>query len=699
MLEELRPYLFAASKQELPTQFARWPLSQVNGEIYAGALLEWQAQPDAAALARLGVRASEAAGGIQPARVPLRVLEELLATPGLDRVQITQRGVQQLDTARAEVGGDTLHLGLDLPRPFTGQGVVVGVVDGGFDYTHPAFRLADTGELRVSRAWHQRAIGGGRPPSRYDYGVEVTGAEALLAARHDLENLSHGSHVANIAAGAGFGPEASLRGMAPDAELVFVSTDFSEAGIADGVAYIFRYAQSVGKPAVVNVSIGGRIGPRDGSSPFDRYVESIVRPGYFLVGASGNSGRLPNHLHHDFSRDTVRTVVGMSGESGILDCWTGLSGRMEGRILLYDGQGEPLHAFQPISTADNVPFASDTLTFGSDYFILLRGTSSFARNTNRKGRIQYRIQTNDRQRYFPVLELWADGGETHCWHNDDNFIDTLRTGYSKPEWTRGDTLYTINEIGGTGRRTFTVGAYTITTSYETLTQGVQSAAFPGPHGSLGRFSSRGPSVDGRVKPELTAPGNSILSALSSADPGYSAAQTCVEYLEGDKRWLYGYQHGTSMAAPFVTGTVALLLQINPRLSYDEIATLLMESARADEFTGVTGEDNTDWGFGKLNALQAVLDLLDSPLDRNAALSRALPVVAYPNPIAGASVNLAGLNERQPTVCRWHDAQGRLVMERKLEAGVSQVAAPQAAGFYVLEVTQDERVARLRLVAP
>lgn len=95
------------------------------------------------------------------------------------------------------------------------------------------------------------------------------------------------------------------------------------------------------------------------------------------------------------------------------------------------------------------------------------------------------------------------------------------------------------------------------------------------------FSSRGPSALGVIKPDFSAPGVNIRSSLNNNG--------------------YGFKNGTSMAAPYVTGVIALMLSANPQLSIDEIEKALQQTAI--DF-GPPGQDN-NYGWGRVNALGAV----------------------------------------------------------------------------------------------
>ncbi|MBO4403081.1 MAG: S8 family serine peptidase, partial [Bacteroidales bacterium] len=103
---------------------------------------------------------------------------------------------------------DSVWNGTNLPHGFTGEGVIIGVTDWGFDYTHPVFYDSSMTRYRVLGAWDQFRTAGPAPEG-FSYGTEIMGKEALLAAKCDTSNVYqynyHGNHVASIAGGAGAG--------------------------------------------------------------------------------------------------------------------------------------------------------------------------------------------------------------------------------------------------------------------------------------------------------------------------------------------------------------------------------------------------------------------------------------------------------------------------------------------------------------
>ena len=158
-------------------------------------------------------------------------------------------------------------------------------------------------------------------------------AEAILAKGYDTDQTTHGTHVLGIAAGADNTDNKGLYGVATDADIALVSYNSKDmytgdnTAIIDGVKYIFDYAQSVGKPCVVNLSLGSYWGPRDGSSTFDRLADELQGPGRLLVGSSGNSGGTKYHVSKTFEGnepDTLATFFDFNyidGQYGTVEVW------------------------------------------------------------------------------------------------------------------------------------------------------------------------------------------------------------------------------------------------------------------------------------------------------------------------------------------------------------------------------------------
>ena len=133
----------------------------------------------------------------------------------------------------------------------TGAGVAIGIVDTGIDWSHPDFKNAN-GATRIDRYWDQISHGT-RPPAGFPYGVEFTQRTIDLGLADGIDQVGHGTHVLGIAAGNGrgsFQPGGGLpyAGVAPEATLIVVRSNFTEVGVVLGCRYIMARADALGIP-------------------------------------------------------------------------------------------------------------------------------------------------------------------------------------------------------------------------------------------------------------------------------------------------------------------------------------------------------------------------------------------------------------------------------------------------------------------
>ncbi|WP_230688700.1 S8 family serine peptidase [Micromonospora sp. WMMC415] len=179
-------------------------------------------------------------------------------------------------------------------------------------------------------------------------------------------------------------------------------------------------------------------------------------------------------------------------------------------------------------------------------------------------------------------------------------------------WSNGNNGSACQTSGSPGSRigNYSAGAYDV-------------------NNNIASFSSRGAGQDGEIKPNIAAPGVNVRSSV----PGSA----------------YASFNGTSMAAPHLAGAIALLWSAAPALVGDVAATraLLDNSAvdKADAQCGGTTDDNNVFGEGRLDAL-ALLDA--APIGDTGTLAGTVTDVGTGNPVAGATVTLAGPASRQLT---------------------------------------------------
>ena len=258
-------------------------------------------------LHKLGFNPIQHRENVLTMRCSLADMDRLVNIPGIVRIQLSAKPRPLLYRTTKEVGAADAYNGVGDPVTYyTGEGVVVGILDFGFDLTHPAF-YNPSGTTRIVRVWDQSVSG--THPSGYSYGAEYTTAAAIAQKAHTSDEY-HGTHVLGIAAGKGVGTTLSYQGIAPKADIVLVELGEDESDLCDAIKYVFDYATSVNKPAVINMSLGSHMGPHDGTSYMDRLIDSYSGAGKIIVGAAGNEGNLPMHLSKVFTtKAKMHTII------------------------------------------------------------------------------------------------------------------------------------------------------------------------------------------------------------------------------------------------------------------------------------------------------------------------------------------------------------------------------------------------------
>jgi len=622
-------------------------IATYNGLYYIGGLLKVDTDLiDIESLKSYGVKVNSIINNIWTVKVPIDKLENFTNLKGVIFFEKSKKVRRLMDDAKTQTNVDDVHLGTGLSSSYKGDDVVVGIIDGGFDYTHPAFEDAN-GDLRIKRVWEQLITSQSYPsPSGFNYGMELINSADILAMQHDavqdnsgnwVANGSHGSHVASIAAGSDNPVNGIYGGCAPNADLVFTSMA-SIDNIVDGISYIFDYAASVNKPAVINMSLGVAAGPHDGTSLLDQAYTSLVSgTGKVLVGAAGNEGSDMQHFGHSFSGvDSIYASVSLdptnaspNDDQVTIEAWGEPNTDFCFAVIIYDPSLSTNSALPSWICASTDATSSGQLT-GSDGGVAnIEWSCEASSSLNSKPHIEYTIQvtTND----YVVIGLGAQTNTVNMW--------ITNPGYGMVKWTQwggaisqyltpGDNNMSVGEIGGTGTHVISVGAYTSKDQW-TDTQG-SNHQIPqlSSIGDIAPFSSLGPTADGRTKPDITAPGNILAAAVSSFDPANQQGGGSYDRVVanvGSNNWPYGVKEGTSMATPMVTGIVALLFDINPNLSFSDIKNLIQSTAITDNYTG--NVPNNTWGAGKIDALGAASGT--TPTSVNQYTSN--DIFIYPNP--------------------------------------------------------------------
>ena len=638
--------------------------------------------------------------GIASFRVDAFHLDVLDVLP-MDLVELASRAVPDVNKARYGTRVDSVHAGLDLPQPFHGEGVLVGVLDWGFDYTHPMFYDTAMTASRIRAVWDQYRQSG-PAPSGYGYGTEADVPGDIAAMGSDTANVysysTHGTHVAGIAAGGGAG--VGLTGMAPASELLFATLMVDEAAALDAFEWMAGIAEADGKRLVINNSWGlPQWGTPDGTALSNQFIDDLSGDGVVFVSSNGNNGDSDFHIDHTFSGpgDTLRSRVQFYPLSANPNAWGqnltlwGEPGEaFSAGFLLTQGISNVVGASPMYHTADG-PLVLDTIQVTNGDTIVYDVAMEAAHPNNGRPFLQIRVRKGT-SNLAVVLQATADNGRVHAWNHTHLSNDVGNWGQdfqaAQPTWLAGDPYYGIQQPA-CGQTVIAVGAYS---SEHLNSQGTEVG------GSLAYFSTYGPTLDERLKPNVSAPGVNVESALSSfRDGSYSVTSTAE--LDGTT-YDFGKLSGTSMSSPATAGVVALMLEANPNLTPGDVRTILEWTAREDNDTGsLPVEGDLVWGHGKVTASQAVMTSLgwvsNVGLPYVPAPEDGQELLVYPNPVTDV-MWVAGMTTLQGT---WTllDTQGQMVRSGAATPWFKVSVEGLPEGLYVLQTKGadgDVRTARI-----
>ena len=653
---------------------------QINHQNYISGLIKVSPSFFESQLTSLGVLIGTKAGLIYTVQIPLNVVRQLAELSTISYLELDVPTFPNLDNARLDTHVDSVHSGYNLPMPYTGQGVVVGVVDVGFDFGHPSFFDTAGTNYRVKRVWLQKN-NSGTAPSNFAYGSELTDTLQMWNQGTDNIEETHGTHVTGICAGAGYGsPTAGkkFKGFSYKSDIVLVAmtpdkSQWINTGISDmidGISYVYDYAASVSKPADVNLSWGSPLGPHDGTSLFSQALDNLTGPGKIFVCSAGNNGTDSIHIQKTFTPiDTIvntflKIANSPEGKKTWLDVW-GESAKTfclnvslkNGNIIASTGSvclDDSIHSINLIGSNNNTLFLS-VVTNHADF--------------NGKPRIFVDINSGIISDTI-LLSITGSDGTIHLWNsfvsNTVGYYGAFRS-YNYSNAVNGDQLSNISDISSTNSA-IAVGAYASKVQWTNISAQSYSYASYVAKGNLVPFSSHGPTVDGRIKPDITGPGLTVGSSISSYDSAFMSTGASYLYVVNkihfattNRDYPYGQLSGTSMSSPAVTGITALLLQVKNDLTPQEVKDIYTLTAIQDSWTGVIPQGgNNNWGNGKVNAMGAVFRAAQLAPGISSINTPAYDVLVYPNPTDGLlSIDLVSKKNENLSISIY-DIVGRTV---------------------------------------
>ncbi len=540
-------------------------------------------------------------GNTYTAVVPQNQLEALTHENDIEKIIIDEPAVLMTDAVRSTTHVDEIHQGTALPSSFKGSGILIGIIDTGFDFTHPNFKDA-SGKCRILNVWDQNGFG--NTNNDYHYGTVYATPSDIANALHDNSPSTHGTHVAGIAAGSADTP---YKGIAPESDIVLVSTNQSEQGIVDGVDYLIKYAQQAGRPIAINVSLGIMMGFKDGTGLMARMLDNLLenRPGCLMAVAVGNEGNRNSTL----SGKDVKSVW-MIPERGADQIFIEAQPdeHCEANIVLRDKTSgtvlfdrtfttgvEKKEAFDNFGTADKEHASFIAACIKNE----ISGAYAITLSAG------YTLQPSEEW----VITLKSDKGTAKAYCNNGSF-----SANGKPGFVDGSTESTL-AMTATGNVPIAVGAYVSKVKYTNIAG--TEVVKPWILDKLYPLSAKGPTSDGRIKPDIVAPGASVVSSYNGFAAPMTIKKEDVVYgqsVEG-KTYYWYVENGTSMASPVVAGIMALWLQAKPTLTQPELKELLKKTAVTE--AQMEAIPNNQYGLGKINALNGLKELLSTRSVENA----------------------------------------------------------------------------------
>jgi len=696
----------------------KYNLSRQGDEYFIPALVKVADDFDHNLFKIFQVQVNTAVSDIYSIQIPVDHYQAFIASKGIAYLEMATKIYPKLDSALAAARVDLVHLGVNLSQPYSGKEVVIGIIDFGFDYTHPTFYNPETGEYRIKRVWEQNTLNS-TPPSGFSYGEEVSDEEMLILYKTDISSSGHGTHVASVAAGSGGELSRNYRGVAYESEIVLVSLNVREGtsglntGVIDGINYIFQYAESVGKPAVINISQGHHTGPHDGTSLADQAIDAMSGPGRIIVGAVGNEGDPTGfYLHFDHTFDNENEILGylvwpdeISAGTTLVDLWGEVGSGFQVGLEIFNPKtkqqeavGEILQSGNPVSFIDGIMVdeEGDTLYYEGGIEInplnnrphaqfYVDNTAQLTANDVNfsdlldNDFVQFRFQGSQ-----GTVHAYAANNSGEAFFTDlsgigaDEFIGGVRVIGGNPQSTMG-------ELGVKAYSVISVGGYYVKNSFiNTFGQVISTADIIGEQYVR---SSRGPTLDGRIKPEICAPTSLIAAAENSFNQDFDQSLEVdqIEKEEGS-HWSFGIRRGTSIAAPIVAGVVALMLEVNPDLSPGEAREILTGHAWQDNFTGAV--PNNSWGYGKINTWDAISSL--DQLTGTNFTDQEEHFHIFPNPNRGA-FNLES-DTKGPVRINILDTGGSLIFEKKVKWSSDMISLNipfTSNGIYYLQLVQKD----------
>ena len=654
-------------------------------------------------LAQYGCKKYAQLGDIAIVTVPLDKVGALSEQPEVLRVEANDKGHPTLDLVPENTNLLPVYEQTAQHPAFTGKGVVVGIMDIGFDLTHPTFyNTPSLSNYRIKAFWDQLAPNA--DSNRFPVGSEWTTTDDILQQQcaTDGREQNHGTHTTGIAAGSGY--DSPYRGAAWESDLCLVANavtaDTAFIGKADyylyttatdalGFKYLFDYADSQQKPCVVSFSEGYPPFMDNDDQLFSLFLSRLVGPGHILVSSAGNESQSLTYFRKPLGVEHAGSFIRVFNPTAQYRLLS--DGKPVVRLIAYEERNVverelllPMDSenwkdeqlidtlfIQDDTCAVRITRYQPSLVEGkTGYWITLAGNRPFIEMDH----LALVVEGAD-------CEAEVFGSSTQSFGNYD----------TDKQWNAAEKSHNILAPGCL-EPAITVGSTSHRLTYTNINGDVIKNNRDTEPGRLSWFSSVGPAMDGSVKPDVTAPGNFVISSQSSfyleAHP--DATTYDVEHFDaGGRTYVWAAQSGTSMSTPVVAGIIALWLQANPTLSPDDIRDVLQRTCRHPEpqFT----YPNNFYGHGEIDAYRGLLDILGMTGIKE--LSQHQPQGVRLTAHDGLLHLQFSQTPSEPVLLSIYTTSGALLHRQWLTPSSRQVSLPlpvSASGIYAVQLTGKDK---------
>lgn len=587
-------------------------------------------------LHQAGCRILHSWGNIHAVVIPIKQLQQLASMPEVLRIEANEPCMLTNDTTahitnvqhnplypivNRDTNGNLINSDVRTEYGLTGKGVVVGVEDIGFDLTHPSYLSPTTGECRVRALWDQ--LDQTEDGEEMPVGRKFSTPQQIATKQHtaDAHLSSHGTHTSNTAAGSGLEglhQQSIYGGMAPEADICLVSNIvstnkevvpeekhplYTTATDLLGFQYIFDYATSVDKPCVINFS-EGQHQDLDENQLYNEVLKEMVGPGRILCSSAGNEGQNGSYIHKEQGMNKAGAFLTSKSTQAYYTLRSDSPANIkltfynaDGKSAEWNSDAELLKNNPDSLFTDTVDIAGSLCTIMYICYPTCFDESKLATELLIIDMNNYRIGSGNRS---ISLQVTGINNDIEVFASGSGYFTTNNRDLSLNDYTLDHNVL----FPGSAEDVICVGNSSYRTSFLNV-DGNWLTLFgtDKQDGMLSQYSSTGPSMEGLTKPDVSAPGMNVISALSSwyNDASRERDNDRVSLFQHNGR-TYGWwaESGTSMSSPVVTGIIALWLEMCPTLSPDDVKTIFEHTCTHPVLA--TSWPNNQYGYGNIDAL-------------------------------------------------------------------------------------------------